>query len=176
MILLGCGVICCQRVPMPRRTDATLLPGPLGGGAPSGLNGEPIRTIDKLSRRRPELSATYYVGQTDELTLDGRQQWRDMVGNDSEGVIQRITDTPRKHDIQHLVHGARQHRPHRRREHSKTLKDGPLDGSVLFATLSQMVLDCFDDIIQIRSHATTQLRRHMPQRDVGCPLAHERVI
>lgn len=94
-----------------------------------------------------------------------------MVGDSHEGVIQGITDTPRKHDIKDLVHRAREHRPDRCCEHSETLEDRPFKGCVLPASLPQMVFDGLDDIVQVRSHSTCQLYCHMPQCNVSCLLA-----
>jgi hypothetical protein len=91
-----------------------------------------------------------------------------VVRNSRESVVQGITDTPRKHDIEDLVHRAGQHRPNRCGEHSKTLKDRSFKGCVLSASLPQMVFDSFDNIVQVRSHSTSELHRHMPQGHVGC--------
>lgn len=91
-----------------------------------------------------------------------------MIGNGCKSVVQGITDTPWKHDIEDLVHRAGQHRPNRCCEHSKTLEDRSFKGCVLSASLPQMVFDGFNDVVQVRSHSTSKLHRHMPQGDVGC--------
>ena len=36
-----------------------------------------------------------------------------------------------------------------------------------------MILDILDDIIEIRSHSTAQLGRHVSKRNVGYQSAHE---
>jgi hypothetical protein len=91
-----------------------------------------------------------------------------VIGNSRKSVVQGITDTPWEHDIEDFVHRAGQHRPNRCGEHSKTLKYRSFKGRVLSASLPQMIFDGFDDIVQVRSHSTSELHRHMSQGDVGC--------
>jgi hypothetical protein len=93
-----------------------------------------------------------------------------VVRNSRESVVQGITDTPWEHDIEDLVHRAGQHRPNRCCEHSKTLKDRSFKGCVLSPSLPQMIFDGFNDIVQVRSHSTSELHGHMSQGDVGCSL------
>ena len=90
-----------------------------------------------------------------------------MICNSRESVIQGIADTPWEHNVEDLVHRAGQHWADRSCEHSKTLEDRSFKGCVLSASLPQMVFDGFNDIVQIRSHSTSELHRHMPQGDVG---------
>jgi hypothetical protein len=93
-----------------------------------------------------------------------------VIGNSRKSVVQGITDTPWKHYIEDFVHRAGQHRPNRCGEHSKTLKDRSFEGCVLSPSLPQMIFDGFNDIVQVRSHSTSELHGHMSQGDVGCLL------
>jgi hypothetical protein len=93
-----------------------------------------------------------------------------MIGNSRESVVQGITDTPWEHYIEDFVHRAGQHRPNRCGEHSKTLKDRSFEGCVLSASLPQMIFDSSNDIVQVRSHSTSELHGHVSQGDVGCLL------
>ena len=64
-----------------------------------------MSTIDKLSSRRSADQLGPFGARGDwGLTLNGGEQWRYMVGDSSEGMVQGIADTPWKHDIENLVH------------------------------------------------------------------------
>lgn len=59
-----------------------------------------------------------------------------MTGNNLQSIIQRVTETPRKHQVEHFVHLPGQHRSNGSREHSQALEDRSGIWSVLLPILS----------------------------------------
>jgi hypothetical protein len=106
------------------------------------------------------------------LTLDFRQQRRDIATELSQGGLECGAEAVGEHEVEQLVHVFREGLTDRLGEHADALEDGLLRRCALLSALHQALLDAAEDRIEVRRHRRLDLHRDVTDgEERGGPVA-----